>query len=88
MLEKTEDCSFLIKQYKLKKISFPLFKTFLKYQSKDDNFIFDLFSKCLVKAKDTYLKLYNNEHGLRNIYNLDIAVDKAFDHVFFTELIE
>lgn len=88
MLETEDEYHLLCNQYKLKKIEIRRFKAFIKRQSKEKNFIFDLLSRCLITAKDIYLKLYNQELGIRNIHFLDRSVDQAFDNIIFSSLKE
>ena len=75
-------------QYKLQYLTISGFKNFLKYQSKDENFIYDILSKCIISGKNTFLKLYDQELGIRNIHNFDKAVDTAFNDVLFKILDE
>lgn len=88
MLEREEEYSYLKKQYKLENIEILHFKTFLRNQIRDRNFLFDILSKCLISAKNTFIKLYDEKIGIRNIYFLDRSVDEAFNSVFFSKLKE
>jgi len=88
MLERDDEYTFLSKHYKLEKIDLDHFKSFLKVQSKDGNFIFDILSRCLISAKNNFIKLYDQKIGIRNIHFLDRSVDEAFYHMFFTVLIK
>jgi hypothetical protein len=78
LLDSDEEYSLLKKQYKLKKISFNCFRNFLKYQSANENFIFEILSKCLLKAHENFIKVYDKELGIRNMYNMDSSVDSAY----------
>lgn len=84
MLEREDEYSFLTKQYKLDSIEVSHFKSFLRLQSQDRNFIFDNLSKCLITAKNNFIKQYDQELGIRNIHFLDSSVDQAFKNVFFS----
>jgi len=86
LLEKEEDYTYLIKQYKIPSISITNFRNFMKQQLKDENYIFDLLSKCLISAKNRFLKLYDNKLGMRNILFLESSVDEAYKSVFFSNL--
>jgi hypothetical protein len=77
-----EEYIIMINKYKLRKISNNSFKNFFKYQSVDDNFIFEMLSKCLLKAHENYLNVYNKELGVRNMYNMDSSVDNAYKQIF------
>lgn len=84
LIENEEDYNALTKQYKLKFISKQSFKAFLRFQNNDNNFVFDLLSKCLINAKNIFLKLYDKEIGIKNVYFLDRAVDQAFKSNVFS----
>lgn len=84
LLENDDDHIFLKNQYKLDSISVASFTNFLSLQCNDDNFIFDLLSKCLISAKESFLSIYKQELGIRNITNLDKAVDQAFKNIIFS----
>ena len=81
MLESDEEYTMLIKQYKLSKISFKCFRNFLKFQNVDDNFVYDILSKCLLQAHDNFIKVYDKELGIRNMYNMDSSVDNAYKKI-------
>lgn len=84
LLENEDEYSFLKKQYNLDGISVSNFANFLRFQCDNDTFVFDLLSKCLISAKQSFLSLYKQELGIRNITNLDKSVDQAFKNNIFS----
>ncbi len=77
----------LRKQYKLSKISYNCFIKFLKNQSFDNSFIYEMLSKCLLKAYENFIKVFDKDLGIRNIYNIDSSVDKAYN-IIIIELLD
>lgn len=86
MLDKDEEYKFFLRQYNLRELEYKHFKTFLKYQSYDENFVLYILAKCLISSKNLFLKKYNKELGIRNIHNLDKCIDEKFRDVLFNIL--
>jgi hypothetical protein len=87
MLDNDGEYNMLKKQYKLKNIRYICFKNFLKLQSNNSDFIHEMLSRCLLKAYENFIKIYDKELGIRNIYNMDSSVDKAYNNII-NELID
>lgn len=88
MLERESEYSYLTNQYKLQKIQVAHFRKFFKNHLNDRNFLFDMLSKSLISAKNNFIKLYDEQIGIRNIHFLDRSVDDAFNSVFLSVLKE
>jgi uncharacterized phosphosugar-binding protein len=82
MLEKDEEYSFLMKKYNLSNMNSSYFKNFLKRQIIEENFIFEVLSKCLVNTKAIFIKKYKKELGIRNITMLDDCIDQSYKDTF------
>ena len=86
LLERDEEYDLLSKQYKLKRLYINQFVNFIFEQKQNDNYVYDLLSKCLIEAKNIFLEKYQKDLGIRNIQNLDSSVDDAFNNIFLENL--
>lgn len=78
-----QDYNNLLKTNKLKDITIPQFKNFIKNQTKDCNYIYQILSVCLIEVKKEYLKQFNKEKNELNYLIIEPIISQCFTIIMY-----
>jgi hypothetical protein len=70
----------------LKKITILQFKNFIRRQNKDENYFYEIISKCMVNIKTEYQKEYSEDKKELNIVIIEPIILKCYTKIIYSEL--
>jgi hypothetical protein len=87
LTEDEKDYEFQLKSNALDKISIFQFKNFIRRQHSDENFVYELFSKCLILIKNHYKREFDSTKNELNFLIIDPIIQRCYHSEIFKELL-
>jgi hypothetical protein len=84
-IEDEKDYVGLVKTHKVKRITIPQFRNFVRRQFEDENYIYELLSICLIKIKNEYRNQYSEKDKELNFLIIEPIISNCFE-VIYNEL--
>ena len=88
LIDEHKDYEFQLNNQKLKKISIFQFKNFIKKLNQDENYVYDLLSKCLIKIKENYIKEFDSTKNEMNFLIIDPIIYRCYETEIYDELLK
>jgi hypothetical protein len=88
LIEEDKDYEFQLKNQNLQKISIFQFKNFIKKLNQDENYIYELLSKCMISIKEKYKREFDSNKNEMNFLIIDPIIYRSYQKEIYDELLK
>jgi hypothetical protein len=82
LMESEKEMEILIKTHRIKKMTIKQFKCFSRCLLADQNYIYEILAKCLIKVKNEYIRQYKEDKKEMNFLLIEPIIESSFEIVY------